>query len=130
MGADARQPIKDNIGTATGCNHGRLIALLDARPSQDSHIVARMREAGGVGLGKTNLSEWANFRSTRSSATGGRGGPANPHALDRNTPAPAQARRRRRRRARHGDHRDWTDGSIVHPRLPMARWGPSPPSDW
>ena len=80
--------IKDNIGTADRMQTtAGSLALLDARPSQDSHIVARMREAGCVILGKTNLSEWANFRSTHSiSGWSGRGGLCrNPYALDRNT---------------------------------------------
>ena len=80
--------IKDNIGTADKMQTtAGSLALLDARPGQDSHIVARMREAGCVILGKTNLSEWANFRSTRSiSGWSGRGGLCrNPYALDRNT---------------------------------------------
>jgi amidase len=80
--------IKDNVGTADRMQTtAGSFALLDARPSQDSHIVARMREAGCVILGKTNLSEWANFRSTRSiSGWSGRGGLCrNPYALDRNT---------------------------------------------
>lgn len=80
--------IKDNIGTADRMQTtAGSLALLDARPSLDSHIVARMREAGCVILGKTNLSEWANFRSTRSiSGWSGRGGLCrNPYALDRNT---------------------------------------------
>ncbi len=80
--------IKDNIGTADRMQTtAGSLALVDARPAADSHIVARMREAGCVILGKTNLSEWANFRSTKStSGWSGRGGLCrNPYALDRNT---------------------------------------------
>jgi amidase len=80
--------IKDNIGTADRMQTtAGSLALLDARPAADASIVARMREAGCVILGKTNLSEWANFRSTRSiSGWSGRGGLCrNPYALDRNT---------------------------------------------
>src|ERR1039457_6020756 len=53
----------------------------------DAHLVKRLREAGAVILGKTNLSEWANIRSTRStSGWSARGGlTRNPYALDRNT---------------------------------------------
>jgi amidase len=78
--------IKDNIATAdrmmtTAGSH----ALEQARPPKDAFIVERLREAGAVILGKTNLSEWANFRSTHSSSGwSGRGGQArNPYALDR-----------------------------------------------
>ena len=55
-------------------------------PKQDAFIVTRLREAGAIILGKTNLSEWANFRSTRSSSGwSGRGGQTlNPYELDRN----------------------------------------------
>src|SRR5207248_713273 len=60
--------------------------LAGAAPPKDAFIVARLREAGAVILGKTNLSEWANFRSTHSSSGwSGRGGQTkNPYALDRN----------------------------------------------
>jgi amidase len=79
--------IKDNISTAdammTTAGSG---ALAGARPAKDAFIVSRLREAGVVILGKTNLSEWANFRSTHStSGWSGRGGQTrNPYALDRN----------------------------------------------
>jgi amidase len=61
------------------------LALEGSRPSRDAHIVERLRAAGAVILGKTNLSEWANFRSTHSSSGwSGRGGQGrNPYALDR-----------------------------------------------
>jgi amidase len=80
--------LKDNIATADRMQTtAGSIALLDAKPPRDAFIVSRLREAGAVILGKTNLSEWANFRSTRStSGWSSRGGlTKNPYALDRNT---------------------------------------------
>ena len=80
--------IKDNIGTADRMmTTAGSLALLGSRPSQDAFVARRLREAGAVILGKTNLSEWANFRSTRStSGWSARGGQTrNPYALDRNT---------------------------------------------
>lgn len=79
--------LKDNIATAdrTATAAGSL-ALAEARAIRDSAVAARLREAGAVLLGKTNLSEWANFRSERSSSGwSGRGGQTrNPYVLDRN----------------------------------------------
>ena len=62
------------------------LALEGSTPPRDAHVAARLREAGAVILGKANLSEWANFRSTRSvSGWSARGGQCrNPYALDRN----------------------------------------------
>ena len=62
------------------------LALAGSMPARDAFIVKRLREAGAVILGKTNLSEWANFRSTHStSGWSGRGGlTRNPYVLDRN----------------------------------------------
>ena len=80
--------LKDNIATADRMQTtAGSIALLDAKAPRDAFIVGRLREAGAVILGKTNLSEWANFRSTRStSGWSSRGGlTRNPYALDRNT---------------------------------------------
>jgi amidase len=80
--------IKDNIDTADAMktSAGSLaLAVLPAR--DDAGLVRRLREAGAVILAKTNLSEWANIRSTRStSGWSARGGlTKNPYALDRNT---------------------------------------------
>jgi amidase len=78
--------LKDNIGTADHMNTtAGSFALLGAKPSADAFLVQRLRDAGAVILGKTNLSEWANFRSTHSSSGwSGRGGQCrNPYALDR-----------------------------------------------
>ena len=79
--------IKDNIATADRMmTTAGSLALANARPPKDAFIVERLREAGAVILGKTNLSEWANFRSSHStSGWSGRGGQTkNPYALDRN----------------------------------------------
>ena len=79
--------IKDNIATADKMQTtAGSLALVGAKPPRDAAIVARLREAGAVILGKTNLSEWANFRGTSSvSGWSGRGGQThNPYALDRN----------------------------------------------
>jgi amidase len=78
--------IKDNIDTADRMTTtAGSLALAGSIASRDAHIVAMMRAAGAVILGKTNLSEWANFRSSHSSSGwSGRGGQArNPYALDR-----------------------------------------------
>jgi amidase len=79
--------IKDNIDTADKMRTSAgSLALAESIARRDAFIVQRLREAGAVILGKTNLSEWANFRSTRStSGWSGRGGQTkNPWALDRN----------------------------------------------
>jgi amidase len=79
--------IKDNIDSADQMRTtAGSLALADSRPLQDAFIVQRLRAAGAVLLGKTNLSEWANYRSTRStSGWTGRGGLThNPYVLDRN----------------------------------------------
>ena len=78
--------IKDNIDAIGMVNSAGSLALADNRPKEDAFIVRRLRDAGAVVLGKTNLSEWANFRSTRStSGWSSRGGQTkNPYVLDRN----------------------------------------------
>jgi len=79
--------IKDNIDTADRMQTSAgSLALLGSKPRQDSFVVERLRAAGAVILGKTNLSEWANIRSSHSSSGwSGRGGQCkNPYALDRN----------------------------------------------
>jgi amidase len=80
--------IKDNIDTADlmKTSAGSL-RMADAPALADAELVRRLREAGAVILAKTNLSEWANIRSTRStSGWSARGGlTKNPYALDRNT---------------------------------------------
>lgn len=78
--------IKDNIDTADAMHTtAGSLALLGSRPEQDATVAARLRAAGAILLGKANLSEWANFRSTHStSGWSGRGGlTRNPHMLDR-----------------------------------------------
>jgi amidase len=79
--------IKDNIATADRMETtAGSLALVGAKPAADAFIVKRLRDAGAVIIGKTNLSEWANFRSTHAtSGWSGRGGQThNPYALDRN----------------------------------------------
>lgn len=78
--------LKDNIGTADRMETtAGSLALIGARPAKNAPLVTRLLAAGAVLLGKTNLSEWANFRSTHSvSGWSGRGGQTrNPYALDR-----------------------------------------------
>ena len=80
--------IKDNIDTADRMQTSAgSLALVGVPPASDAFLVKRLRAAGAVLLGKTNLSEWANFRSTRStSGWSSRGGQTrNPHILDRSS---------------------------------------------
>ena len=79
--------IKDNIDTADGMQTtAGSLALLGSKPAKDSFVAQKLREAGAVILGKTNLSEWANIRSSHSSSGwSARGGQTlNPYVLDRN----------------------------------------------
>ena len=78
--------IKDNIDTADRMHTtAGSLALAENIAARDAFVAERLRAAGAVILGKTNLSEWANFRSTHSSSGwSGRGGQTrNPYALDR-----------------------------------------------
>ena len=78
--------VKDNIDTADRMQTtAGSLALLGAKVERDAPVVAKLRAAGAVLLGKTNLSEWANFRSSRSSSGwSGRGRQTrNPYVLDR-----------------------------------------------
>jgi amidase len=78
--------VKDNVETREWPTTAGSLALKDNATGRDAPLVVRLRAAGGVVLGKTNLSEWANIRSNRSSsgwsAVGGQ--TRNPHAIDRN----------------------------------------------
>ena len=79
--------IKDNIATADRMmTTAGSLALVGSKPPKDSFVAQKLRAAGAVILGKTNLSEWANIRSSHSvSGWSGRGGlTKNPYALDRN----------------------------------------------
>src|SRR6266567_376869 len=78
--------LKDNIATADAMQTtAGSLALVGSRPPRDAFVVQKLRQAGAVILGKTNLSEWANFRSNASSSGwSGRGGQGrNPYVLDR-----------------------------------------------
>ena len=78
--------LKDNIATADAMQTtAGSLALVGSRPQRDAFVVEKLRQAGALILGKTNLSEWANFRSTASSSGwSGRGGQGrNPYVLDR-----------------------------------------------
>lgn len=79
--------IKDNIDTADRMmTTAGSLALVGSRPAQDAFVAKKLRESGAVILGKTNLSEWANFRSSHStSGWSARGGQTKtPYAMDRN----------------------------------------------
>ena len=78
--------IKDNIDIGGMINSAGSLAIVDNRPKADAYLIRRLRAAGAVILGRTNLSEWANFRSNNStSGWSSRGGQTkNPHVLDRN----------------------------------------------
>src|SRR5947209_798669 len=78
--------LKDNIATTDKMQTtAGSLALLGSRPQREAYVVSKLCEAGAVMLGKANMSEWANFRSTASSSGwSGRGGQVrNPYVLDR-----------------------------------------------
>lgn len=77
--------LKDSVDTAGLGTTAGSRALRDVPPARDAALVRRLRAAGAVILGKTNLSEWSNFRSTESTSgwSGVGGQTRNPHALDR-----------------------------------------------
>ncbi len=79
--------VKDNIETSEWPTTAGSLALKDNATGRDAPLIANLRRAGGVVLGKANLSEWANIRSSNStsgwSAVGGL--TKNPHAIDRNS---------------------------------------------
>jgi amidase len=111
--------LKDNIGTADLMETtAGSFALLGSRPRRDAFVAERLRKAGAVLIGKANMSEWANFRSTRSSsgwsARGGQG--RNPYSLDRSprgsSSGPASAVAANLAAASVGTE---TDGSILSP---------------
>ncbi|NNU17366.1 amidase [Parvularcula sp. ZS-1/3] len=79
--------VKDNIETFELPTTAGSLALKDNNTGRDAPVIARLRDAGAIILGKTNLSEWANFRSSQSvSGWSGVGGLSrNPHDLSRNT---------------------------------------------
>jgi len=78
--------LKDNVDTKIMDTTAGSEALLQARHDRDAFLVRKLRAGGAIILGKTNLSEWANFRSSLSSSgwSGVGGQTANPYVLDRN----------------------------------------------
>jgi amidase len=78
--------LKDNVDTTGMPTTAGSRALTGTRPAKDAHLVDQLEHAGAIILGKVNLSEWANFRSTHStSGWSGVGGQTNnPYVLDRN----------------------------------------------
>jgi amidase len=122
--------IKDNIATRDRMQTtAGSLALIGAKAPRDAFLVTRLREAGAVILGKTNLSEWANIRSSRStSGWSARGGlTRNPYALDRNasgsSSGSASATAAGLAAVAIGTE---TDGSIVSPSSMMALVGFKP----
>ena len=126
--------IKDNIDTADRMLTTAGSLALDGAPApRDAFVVERLREAGAVILGKTNLSEWANFRSTNStSGWSARGGLVrNPYVLDRNpcgsSSGTGAAVAANLAAVAVGTE---TDGSIVCPSAVSGSWASSRRSDW
>ncbi len=103
--------IKDNIDTADRMRTSAgSLALAEHVAARDAFVVERLRAAGCVILGKTNLSEWANIRSTRSTSGWAPAATRNPYALDRTTSGSSAGGRRDRgrplrHRRRHRDRR-------------------------
>ena len=126
--------IKDNIETADRMKTtAGSLALLDNIAERDAFISAKLRQSGAVILGKANLSEWANFRSTKSSSGwSGRGG--RPRTLMLWIEIPAEAVRDPEQRLRQTFAASPsvpkpTVRSSARPR-PTAWWGSSPLWDW
>jgi amidase len=126
--------LKDNIGTADRmATTAGSLALLGAKVPHDAMVAARLKNAGAVMLGKTNLSEWANFRSTHSvSGWSGRGGQTrNPYALDRtpggSSSGSGSAAAACLAGATVGTE---TDGSILCPALSSERAGRDQANRW
>lgn len=78
--------VKDNVDTTNMPTTAGSFALAGTRPTQNAFIVRQLKAAGAIVIGKANLSEWANYRSTHSSSgwSGVGGQTNNPYALDRN----------------------------------------------
>jgi amidase len=126
--------VKDNVDTADRMRTSAgSLALADSVAPRDAFIVERLRAAGVVLLGKTNLSEWANFRSTRSSSGwSGRGGQTrNPYVLDRSpsgsSSGSAVAAAASLARSPLGPR---PTGRSSRRRRSAAWWGSSPPWGW
>ena len=125
--------LKDNIDATPMVNSAGSLALASHHPRTDAFLVARLREAGAVILGKTNLSEWANFRSSRSSSGwSARGGQTrNPYALDRSpcgsSSGSGAAVAASLAAAAIGTE---TDGSIICPSSVAGLVGINPPWAW
>jgi len=126
--------VKDNVATGDRLSTSAgSLALANAKAPRDASLVGRLREAGAVVLGKTNLSEWANIRSSHStSGWSGRGGlTLNPYALDRNpsgsSSGSAVAVAAGLAPVAIGTE---TDGSIVSPASICSLVGISRRSDW
>ena len=121
--------LKDNIDAVPMVNSAGSLALKDFRPKEDAFLVRRLREAGAVILGKTNLSEWANIRSSHStSGWSARGGLThNPYVLDHNacgsSAGSAVAVSANLATAAIGTE---TDGSIICPSAPNGLVGLKP----
>jgi amidase len=122
--------LKDNIDTGDRMQTSAgSFALVGMPAVQDSTVAAKLRAGGAVILGKTNLSEWANFRSFESiSGWSGRGGQThNPYGIDRTHAARAPGRVLPRRRTSppcHSARRPTAASSV--PAMPTAWWQSSP----